>query len=190
MRVRRSKLPGYCTALALAGSLAGACLPARGIAGPIPREERWDPRHISLLPPEVRSVLPRYEAKCGPPAAEHLFSRSIEVKGSGQSFIALHYELFRCPKRETLCDAAGCLHEIFASTGGGPYRLVLRIHVQEVTLHVVEGRPAVELECGDARCRRLLKWDGRRFVNGTARSGWEPESPSANSRTIEKRSPT
>ena len=92
----------------------------------MPREERWDPRHISLLPSEVRSVLPRHEAKCGPPAAEHLFSRSIEAKSSGQSFIALHYELFRCRERETLCDTAGCLHEIFASSGGGPYRLVLR----------------------------------------------------------------
>lgn len=51
-----------------------------------------------------------------------------------------------------------------------PYRLVLRIRVQEVTLHVVDGGPAVELDCGDAQGRGLLKWDGRRFGNGTVRS--------------------
>lgn len=170
MRVRQPKLSGRCQALTLAGALVGACLPATGSAGPMPREERWDSRHISLLPPEVRAVLPRHEAKCGPPAAEHLFSRSIEAKSSGQSFIALHYELFRCRERETLCDTAGCLHEIFASSGGGPYRLVLRLRVQEVTLHVVDGGPAVEIDCVDLQCRRLLKWDGRRFRNGTVRS--------------------
>lgn len=187
MRVRRSKFSKYCEALALAGLLTGACLPASGNAGPMPREERWDPRHISVLPAEVRSVLPRREAKCGPPAAEHLFSRSIEVKSSGQSFIALHYELFRCRERETLCGATGCLHEIFASSRGGPYRLVFRIHVQEVTLLVVDGRPAVELDCGGAQCHRLLKWAGRRFVKRTAPSRPDAARLSAEIRRHNKR---
>lgn len=44
----------------------------------MPSEDRWDPRHITTLPPEIRATLPAYAWACGSPlAAGHLFARYL-----------------------------------------------------------------------------------------------------------------
>jgi hypothetical protein len=37
--------------------------------------------------------------------------------------LVLHFEYFRCDDRAALCTQAGCLHQVYTSTGGR-YRLL------------------------------------------------------------------
>ena len=136
-------------------------IPVGSARGGMAPEERWDPRHLSVLPAQVRATLARYEKACGPLAAEHAFSRWID--GGGTSFLALHFEHLRCLDRKTLCGPTGCLHEVFVASREG-YRLILRTHATEIELIIIGARPALRLECGVAACSRPLIWNGRSFV--------------------------
>ncbi len=141
---------------------------ASGPAGSaaMPQEDRWDPRHISLLPAEIRNRLAAQQRVCGAPlAAEHAFSRSLSGVGPRSEFVALHYEHLRCGDRTANCDERGCLHEVYAAAGGR-FRPVLRIHVRELELRLVGGRPAVGLDCEPygTGCRAILYWKGRAFA--------------------------
>jgi hypothetical protein len=87
---------------------------ARGGMAP---EDRWNPHHIGDLPSEIQNAVARL---CGQSSkAEHHFAGYFE----NSRRIVLHFEHFRCDGRGALCTEAGCLHQVYVSTGG-PYRLL------------------------------------------------------------------
>jgi hypothetical protein len=146
-------------ALLTAGS-AGVLVARGGLRS----EDPWAAAHVDGLPRDVRNSLARWERACGNPAAQHAFSRSIQGR-SGLSLIALHFEYFRCQDRASICGSAGCLHQVFASTGGS-YRLVMSTYVPDIELVIVGDQPAVKVTCGQQQedCSRLLRWNGSRFA--------------------------
>ena len=107
------KLAPIAIGLLATGSLA---LPAFACGGWHLLDPTWSPQHISGLPAEVRNALPHM---CGDSQAEHQFasySQNLRI-------LILHFEHLRCGNRGMLCTQAGCLHQVYTSTGGR-YRLV------------------------------------------------------------------
>jgi hypothetical protein len=92
-------------------------LPAAARGAGVPIEDRWNPQHITGLPAEIRSAVTHM---CGQSiAAEHLFATYLQ----GSRLIILHFEHVRCDHRGSLCTQAGCLHQVYVSTGAH-YRLL------------------------------------------------------------------
>jgi hypothetical protein len=97
-----------------------------------PREDRWNPQHIGGLPAEIREAIAPYARVCGAPlAAEHSFARYFQ--SGNAKLIGLHFEHLRCADRAAVCRPAGCLHQVYISTGGR-YRLLRSSYVQELDL--------------------------------------------------------
>jgi hypothetical protein len=104
------------------------CAQARG--GRISLEDRWNPQHIAGLPVEIGNAIAPYVRVCGGSlAAEHSFVRYFQ-SGTAK-LIGLHFEHLRCANRAALCTAAGCLHQVYISTGGR-YRLLRSSYVPEL----------------------------------------------------------
>jgi hypothetical protein len=146
-------------------TLAGLA-PAAARSGGTSTDDPWNPAHIGGLPQEIRAGIEHSTRACGASvAAKHLVSRYIEDRGSGERFIALHFDEIRCEHRASICTAAGCLHQVYASKGG-PYRLVLSVYAPEIELKHLGNAAAVEVACGPSsrRCSRLLRWNGAHFV--------------------------
>ena len=76
----------------------------------------WNPRHISGLPAEVRNALAHM---CRDLKAEHQFARYSQNLRN----LVLHFEHLRCGDARGPCTQAGCLHQVYTSTGGR-YRLL------------------------------------------------------------------
>ena len=76
-------------------------------------EDRFNPQHIQSLPPEIRASI---EHQCDLPRALHDFAAYSDDR------IVLHYEHFYCQGRDVFCNASGCLHQVYVSSGGH-YRL-------------------------------------------------------------------
>jgi hypothetical protein len=89
---------------------------AVGKGGNYHTEDRYNPQHMSSLPPEIRnSILHR----CKEPKVLHSFaSYSDDSKR-----IVLHFEHFICDGDGTYCSPSGCLHQVWASVRGH-YRLM------------------------------------------------------------------
>jgi hypothetical protein len=108
------------------GLLATASLasPAFARGGPLHLlDPAWNPQHITSLPAEVRNALAHM---CGDAQAGHQFasySQSLRI-------LVLHFEHFRCGDRGALCTQAGCLHQVYVSTGGR-YRLLRTYYAPE-----------------------------------------------------------
>jgi hypothetical protein len=79
-------------------------------------EDPWNPQHIEGLPSEVRNVLAHM---CSSPRAEHQFASYFQ----NSRVLVLHFEHWRCGECDPLCTPAGCLHQVYVSTGGR-YRLL------------------------------------------------------------------
>ena len=77
-------------------------------------DDRYNPQHITSLPPEVRAVV---EHECSDPRALHEFAAYDEGRR-----IVLHYEHFYCQGHDVFCKAEGCLHQVYVPSGGH-YRL-------------------------------------------------------------------
>jgi hypothetical protein len=77
-------------------------------------EDRYNPEHISELPPEVRALVVR---ECADPRALHTFADYSDPRK-----IVLHYEHFYCQGHDVFCPATGCLHHVFVLINGH-YRL-------------------------------------------------------------------
>jgi hypothetical protein len=86
-----------------------------------PTPDGYNPQHITSLSPEIRHSL---YASCGEPRALHNFAEY----GDGLRTITLHFEHFLCGASAFRCSASGCLHEVFALTGSGRYRLTRRYY--------------------------------------------------------------
>lgn len=107
-------------------------LAAIPVLGAMRSKDRWDPRHISQLPSEVRLMAEaRIRACGGTPAASHDFTRYL-TRGHVQ-LIGLHYEHARCGGRSVFCNTSGCLHQVYISTGGR-FRLLQSLYVAELDL--------------------------------------------------------
>src|SRR5262245_2380521 len=76
----------------------------------------WNPEHIRGLPTEVRNALAHM---CGDSQAEHQFASYSQ----NSRVLVLHFERFRCGNRGARCTQAGCLHQVYTSTGSR-YRLL------------------------------------------------------------------
>src|SRR5262249_39785127 len=97
--------------------------PAFGRAGGIHAEDPWNPQHINPLPPEIRNALGHM---CAAPRAQHQFAGYFQ----NSRVVVLHFERFRCGDRGALCTQAGCLHQVYVSTGGR-YRLLRSYYAAE-----------------------------------------------------------
>ena len=114
-----------CTLIAI-GLLATAslALPAFARGGLHLLDPAWNPQHISGLPAEVRNALAHM---CRDSQAEHQFARYSQ----NLHILVLHFEHFRCGgDARALCTQAGCLHQVYVSTGGR-YRLLRSYHGPE-----------------------------------------------------------
>jgi len=74
-----------------------------------------NPQHINGLPVEVRNALTHM---CRGAQAQHQFARYSQHL----QVLVLHFEHFRCGEGRATCTRAGCLHQVYVSTGGR-YRL-------------------------------------------------------------------
>jgi len=112
---------------------------AQARSGGTPPEDRWNPQHIASLPAEIRNAIAPYARVCGGPlAAEHSFVRYFQ--SGNAKLIGLHFEHLRCGDRAAVCKAAGCLHQVYISTGG-KYRLLRSSYVPELDLTQVKIQP-------------------------------------------------
>jgi hypothetical protein len=75
-----------------------------------------NPQHINGLPAEVRSALAHM---CSGAQAQHQFA----AYSQNSQVLVLHFEHFRCGNGHATCTQAGCLHQVYVSTGGR-YRLL------------------------------------------------------------------
>ena len=116
-------------------TLDGGMISAEARGGP-GAENRWNAQHIEQLPAEVRSAIASYARVCGGPlAAEHFFA--LYFRSGNANLIGLHFERLRCADRAAVCKAAGCLHQVYISTGGR-YRLLSSSYVPELDLTQVK----------------------------------------------------
>ena len=75
-----------------------------------------NPQHINGLPAEVRNALAHM---CRDAQAQHQFA----AYSQNSQVLVLHFERLSCGDRVAHCTHAGCLHQVYVSTGGR-YRLL------------------------------------------------------------------
>jgi len=92
------------------------CVQSSAKGGALHSEDRFNPQHISSLPPEIRSAI--YQ-RCSTPEALHPFAAYFD----NLKRIVLHFEHFYCDQRDAFCNNSGCLHQVWVSAGGR-YRLL------------------------------------------------------------------
>lgn len=149
----------FAGAILLVASLVGAQSSAMA-RGSFATENPWAAEHIDALPTDIRRAVARRERACGGPAAAgHYFSVSIDA--SGRRFIALHFENFRCAGIRPVCDATGCLHEVFVEKAGRQVR-VFAVVADDVKMTNLGGAAGLEVTRGSIKTS--LTWNGRRFV--------------------------
>lgn len=143
------------------GSILGliATVGAVEARGSIASERPYAAEHIDLLPADIRHGLARLERPCGgKAAATHYFSTTIEA--GGLHFRSLHFENFACERREVICRAERCLHEVYLEQGGHSRR-VFSAYVDDIKLINAGGTAGLELEGGRPA---ILRWNGRAFA--------------------------
>ena len=130
--VRQLQLTVIAALLVLAGSNSASARSS------MPPDVRWNAQHVDALPPEVRNAIASYTRICGGPlAAEHSFARYFQ--NGSVKLIGLHFENVRCGNRASICKESGCLHQVYISRGGGPYRLLSSAYVPELDLTQIKG---------------------------------------------------
>jgi len=127
--------------------------------GSIASERPYASEHIDLLPADIRRDLGRLQRPCGgKAAATHYFSTTIEA--GGLHFRSLHFENFACERREAICRAERCLHQVYLEHGGHSRR-VFSAYVDDMKLINTGGTAGLELEGGRPA---ILRWNGRTFA--------------------------
>lgn len=125
-------------------------------------QDRWNPAHLTNLPPEIRVQAKKWESACGTPvAAAQQFALYLTTPGA--EFVALHFDDFQCGNRGVVCDASGCLHEVYVAVRGR-YRKVLTLRAQDVRLVREQNSAFLEIQDRSSGRRRILRWNGARFV--------------------------
>ena len=127
-------------------------------------ERPWAAEHIDNLPPDIRRRIAARETACGNQAAAgHYFS--VSIVAGGLRFRSLHFEEFACVNRASLCNARGCLHEVYLESGGR-HRLVFSARAHD--LKMIDGAAAgIEVNYGTSN--QLFRWNGTRFVPASAK---------------------
>jgi len=121
-------------------AVQGTVIPVAARSSGLATEDRWNPWHVDDLPAEIRRGIAARAAACGRPlAAAHAFA--LHLDRAGTKLIGIHFERLRCSDRGALCTTAGCLHQVYISTGG-PYRLLESVHVPELDFTHVKIPPA------------------------------------------------
>lgn len=121
--------------------------------------------HIERLPADLRRGIVARERACGNRAAAgHYFS--VSIVAGGLRFISLHFEEFVCANRASVCNASGCLHEVYLESGGR-HRLVFSVRARDVKM--TDG-DAAGIEVNFGTSHRFFKWNGARFVPASAAS--------------------
>lgn len=124
-------------------------------------QDPWNPAHLSNLPPEIQVQAKKWEAACGAPiAVAQRFALYLTIPGT--RFVALHFDDFQCRNSGVVCDASGCLHEVYAAARG-QYRKVLALRAQDVRLVREQDAALLEIQDGSGGVR-ILRWNGSRFV--------------------------
>jgi hypothetical protein len=124
-------------------------------------QDPWNPAHLEMLPPEIRTDVLKWNAVCGDSvAAAQRFALYLSVPNA--RFVALHFDDFRCRNRTALCGTAGCLHEVYVSTKGRYWR-VLAVQAYDVRLSSFQNQVLLELWDANGNTQ-MLRWNGRRFV--------------------------
>ena len=126
------------------------------------------------LPPEIRAAMSEARKDC---SASLKFKKGFltrrDVNGDGVTDFILDYGAAECGDRLSFyCGSGGCTTQVFASLPDGGYAKVLDDTVRGVRFDRVRGRPAMVLDlhgsaCGKVGaepCRKILLWNGRRFV--------------------------
>lgn len=125
------------------------------------------------LPLPVRKAIGEATASCRPQKVtlDKGFVTTRDVNGDGIPDYVVNYEAFRCGESFTFyCGSAGCLTQVFASTGG-TFVKVLDENVEKIAFETVGGRPAILLGLHGSACGRpgvepcgtTLVWNGTRF---------------------------
>jgi hypothetical protein len=70
-----------------------------------------NPQHVDGLPAEVRNALAHM---CRGAQAQHQFAGYSQNSRT----LVLHFEHLHCGDRGAFCTQAGCLHQVYISTGG------------------------------------------------------------------------
>ncbi|MGJ4941043.1 hypothetical protein ACQR1W_10765 [Bradyrhizobium sp. HKCCYLS1011] len=148
-------------AIAFALSLAGLPQAVRAHGGV--GQDPWNPAHLSNLPSDIRGHVKKWEAACGAPiAAAQQFALYLTIPGT--QFVALHFDDFQCRNKIAVCNASGCLHEVYVANHGR-YRKVLTVRARDVRLISERNAAFVEIQDGSREGRTLLRWSGSRFLN-------------------------
>lgn len=113
-------------------------------------DDRWNPAHVSALPPLLRIRLEALLSICGPLLeAEHSIATYIRAKDT--EYAVLHFESLRCANRKAICRDGRCLHEVYKMAGGRG-RLILQRYVNEMKLTASGEAAFVEVDCGSIMC--------------------------------------
>ena len=124
-------------------------------------QDRWNPAHLSNLPPEIRVNVQKWETACGGSlAAAQQFALYLTLPGA--QFIALHFDDFRCRNKSVHCSTTGCLHEVYVATTGR-YHRVLTVHAHDIRLLRDQNTAVVEISDVSGKIR-TLRWNGSRFT--------------------------
>ena len=92
---------------------------------------------------------------------------SVSIVAGGLQFTSLHFEEFACTNRASLCNAHGCLHEVYLEAGGR-HRLVFSARARDVRLSNDGGVAGIEVNYGASN--QFFRWDRTRFVPAAAMS--------------------
>ncbi|CUT13501.1 hypothetical protein BF49_4581 [Bradyrhizobium sp.] len=117
--------------------------------------------HVSGLPPDIRRAVEAQARACGnEAAARHYFSTSITV--GKLSFRSLHFEEFECHRPGAVCNASGCLHEIYLESNGH-HRKVFSTYAGDLRMTSEGGNMIIEVTGGPSS--GTFRWNGSRFVS-------------------------
>ena len=125
-------------------------------------KDPWNPAHLEILPSEIRARVRKLEAACGGPvAAAQQFALYLTIPGT--QFVALHFDDFRCQNKSVLCNASGCLHEVYASSGGR-YRRVLTVYARDIRLVRQQNAALVEIHDDASSVPRTVRLNGNEVI--------------------------
>jgi hypothetical protein len=118
----------------------------------------WNPAHLGNLPSEIRARVRKWEVACrGPVAAAQQFALYLTIPGT--QFVALHFDDFRCQNKSVLRNGSGCLHEVYASSGGR-YRRVLTVYARDIRLVRQQNAALVEIHDDASGVPRTVRLNG------------------------------
>jgi hypothetical protein len=95
----------------LAATLIAQPVPALARGGFGNADPPWNSDHLDRLPEEVQRAAKRLCPQA--PHAAHYFA----TYSQNSRFINLHFEHFNCEAYGQLCNASGCLHQVYLLRG-------------------------------------------------------------------------